>query len=114
VIETSAVLVSEPGSSLDLTTTLSVKNTGERTIRVDLTRARVSVDGQPFAVCKQGAGTEASDLITQLDKGAAGEVKVTCRDIAKPIQKVEFKFHASGTGADGEIRVGFLGLGERP
>ncbi len=52
-------------------------------------------------------------LLTNLSKGESADLYVSCRDIAKPIHKVEFKFIASGTGAPGEIVVGWVGLGER-
>jgi hypothetical protein len=114
VTESSGVLIVEPGGTFSLMTTLNTKNMGERPIRVDLTRARVSVDGLPFLACKQAPGTNPADLIATVRADEAGQAKVTCRDIAKPIQKVEFKFHTSGTGVSGEVTIGFYGLGERP
>ena len=107
-------LDSKPGMGLDLAVSLTVENTGERPVRVDVTRARVSVDGQPFMTCRHGSGSDPTKLLANLGQGEAADLHVTCRDIAKPIHKVEFKFIASGTGAPGEIVVGWIGLGERP
>ena len=110
----SGVLIVEAGGTYSLMTTLNAQNMGGGPIRIDLTRARVSVDGMPFLNCKQAPGTNPADLIATVNANQSGEAKVTCRDIAKPIQKVEFKFHTSGTGVSGEVVVGFYGLGERP
>jgi len=109
-----AILDVEPGRGLDLQTTIDVQNTGTSGIRVDVARARVSVDEQPFTVCRYGSAADPAKLIANLSPGESGQLKVTCRDIGRPVHKVEFKFAASGTGADGEIIAGFLGLGERP
>ena len=109
-----AALDSTPGMGLDLAVSLTVENTAERPVRVDVTRARVSVDGQPFMTCRHGSGADPKKLLANLNKGESAELHVSCRDIAKPIHTVEFKFIASGTGAPGEIVVGWVGLGERP
>ena len=109
-----AALDSTPGMGLDLAVTINVENTGERPVRVDLTRARVSVDGQPFMSCKHGSAADPTKLLANLGQGQKADLYVSCRDIAKPIQKVEFKFIASGTGEHGEVVVGWVGLGERP
>jgi len=109
-----AALDSTPGMGLDLAVSLTVENTGERPVRVDLTRARVSVDGQPFMTCKHGSSADPAKLLTNLNQADKADLYVSCRDIAKPIHKVEFKFIASGTGEHGEIVVGWVGLGERP
>ncbi len=112
--EPSGVLIVESGGTYSLMTTLNAKNLGERPIRVDLSRARVSVDDLPFLNCKQAPGTNPADLIATIGPNQSGQAKVICRDIAKPIQKVELKFYTSGTGVSGEVTVGFYGLGERP
>lgn len=109
-----AILDVEPGRGLDLQTTIEVKNTGTTVIRVDVARSRVSVDDQPFTVCHYGSAADPAKLVANLDPGDTGQLKVTCRDIGRPVHKVELKFAASGTGASGEIIAGFLGLGERP
>jgi hypothetical protein len=110
----SAALESTPGMGLDLAVNLTVENTGDRPVRVDLTRARVSVDRQPFMTCRYGSNVDPLKLLANLNKGETADLHVRCRDIAKPIQTAEFKFIASGTGAPGEIVVGWMGLGERP
>jgi hypothetical protein len=109
-----AALDSTPGMGLDLAVSITVENTGERPVRVDLTRARVSVDRQPFMTCRYGSSVDPSKLLVNLNKGDVAELYVSCRDIPKPIQTAELKFIASGTGAPGEIVVGWVGLGERP
>lgn len=110
----SGVLIVEAGGTFSLMTTLNANNMGDGPIRIDLTRARISVDGMPFLSCKQAPGSNPADLIETVNAKQSGQAKVTCRDIAKPIQKVELKFYTSGTGVSGEVVVGFYGLGERP
>ena len=110
----SAILDVEPGRGLDLLTTIDVTNTGSSVIRVDVARSRVSVDDQPFTVCRYGSAADPAKLVASLDPGETGQLQVTCRDIGRPVHKVELKFAASGTGSTGEIVAGFLGLGERP
>ncbi len=109
-----AILDVEPGRGLDLQTTINLTNTGTSVIRADVARARVSVDEQPFVVCHYGSAADPAKLVANLNPGDTGLLMVTCRDIGRPVHKVEFKFSASGTGASGEIVAGFLGLGERP
>ncbi len=109
-----AALDSTPGMGVDLAVHLTVENRGERTIRVDLTRARLSIDGQPFLSCRYGSSADPKKLIASLQKDEKADLNVTCRDIARPIHTAEFKFMASGTGGTGEVSVGWAGLGERP
>ena len=109
----SAALDSVPGMGLDLAVHLTIENTGDQPIRVDLTRARLSVDEQPFLICRHGSTADPAMLLTNLKKGEKKSLQVSCRDIPKPISKAEFKFIASGTGAEAEIVVGWVGLGER-
>ena len=109
---TSGSLESRPGV-LDLNVHLSAENTGERPIRIDLTRSRLSVDGQPFLTCRYGSTANPSMLVTQLNQGEKSDLHLTCRDIPRPIQKVEFKFITSGSGGSNEVVVGWVGLGER-
>ena len=110
----SAILDVEPGRGLDLQTTINVTNTGTTVIRVDVARSRISIDEQPFSVCRYGSAADPAKLVANLNPGESGQLMVTCRDIGRPVQMVQFKFSASGTGAAGEIITGFLGLGERP
>lgn len=109
-----AALDSTPGMGLDLAVSMTVENTGEGPVRVDLTRARVSVDRQPFMTCKYGSAVDPTKLLVNLNKGETADLYVSCRDVAKPIESAEFKFITSGTGSSGEIVVGWVGLGERP
>ena len=108
-----ATLESRPGM-LDLNVHISAENTGEGPIRIDLTRSRLSVDGQPFLTCRYGSSANPAMLVTNLNKGEKTDLHLTCRDIPRPIQQVEFKFITSGTGAPNEVVVGWAGLGERP
>ena len=109
-----AILDVEPGRGLDLQTTIDVTNTGTSTIRVNVARSRVSVDDQPFTVCRYGSAADPAKLIATLGPGESQQLNVTCRDVGRPVHKIELKFAASGTGSTGEIVAGFLGLGERP
>ena len=108
----SASLESRPGV-LDLTVHLSAENTGPGPIRIDLTRSRLSVDGQPFLTCRYGSTANPAMLVTNLHTGEKTDLHLTCRDISRPIQTVEFKFITSGTGGPNEIVAGWTGLGER-
>ena len=109
-----AAIDSTPGMGIDLAVHLAVENQGESTIRVDLTRARLSIDGQPFLTCRYGSGADPKKLIANLQKGERADLNITCRDIARPIHTAELKFMASGNGGNGEVKVGWTGLGERP
>ena len=109
-----AALDSTPGMGIDLAVQLSAENRGESTIRVDLTRARISIDGQPFLSCRYGSGADPKKLVSNIQAGEKAYLNVTCRDIARPIHTAELKFMTSGTGGSGEISVGWVGLGERP
>jgi len=109
-----ATLDSTPGMGIDLVVHLAVENRGESTIRVDLTRTRISIDGQPFLSCRYGSTADPKKLITSLQNGEKSDLHLTCRDIARPIQSAEMKFMVSGTGGKGEVSVGWAGLGERP
>jgi hypothetical protein len=108
---TSLIHVAPGMFSLD--TVLSLRNTGDTQIRVDLTRTQVSVDGQPFGSCRHSA-TAVEDLVTQVPPGQSASVRLHCRDIAKPVQEISLRFAAAGTGASGEHTIAFLGFGERP
>ena len=108
----SAALESRPGV-LDFNVHIAAENTGESPIRIDLTRSRLSVDGQPFLTCRYGSTANPTMLVTNLNKGEKSTLHLTCRDIPRPIQKVEFKFIASGNGGANEIVIGWVGLGER-
>ena len=112
--QATAVIDSVPSRGLDLITTLDVTNTGEKKIRVDLTRARIRVDEIRFDRCKQGATTDPTKLIANLEPGTSAQLRVTCTNIEKPVRIVELRFQASGIGQHGEITLGFVGLGERP
>ena len=108
----SASLESRPGV-LDLNVELSAENTGTSPVRIDLTRSRLSVDGQPFLTCRYGSSANPAMLVTNLNQGEISNLSLTCRDIARPLQTLEFKFITSGTGGPNEIVVGWVGLGER-
>ena len=108
----SASLESRPGV-LDLNVQLSAKNTGTSPIRIDLTRSRFSVDGQPFLTCRYGSTANPTMLVTNLNQGEMANLSLTCRDIPRPIQKMEFKFITSGTGGPNEVVIAWVGLGER-
>ena len=101
----------EPGL-FSLHTALSFKNAGATPIRIDLSHSKISVDGQPFRSCRFGQTVDG--LVTKLQPNESANVQFQCRDIPKPVQRVELRFATSGTGAQGEVTVGFLGFGERP
>ncbi len=109
-----AVLTVEPGKGIEITVDLHVANTGSGPIRVDLSRSRVNVDELNFEKCRHGKTSDPALIVTSLEPGTSGRVRVTCRDIRRPVSRVDFKFATSGTGASGEVVVGFVGLGERP
>lgn len=108
-----AILTSEPGRSIDLAIELTLTNTGTSPVRVDISRSRLSIDGVAYGACRYGQGADPGDLVANLAPDATGRVAVTCKDIPRPGQHVAFRFTTAGTGAAGEITVGFVGLGER-
>ena len=109
-----AILTSEPGRSIDLEVELTLENTGTSPVRVDISRSRLSIDGIAYGACRYGQSMDPSNLVANLAPNATGRVSVTCKDIPRPGQHIAFRFATAGTGAAGEITVGFVGLGERP
>jgi predicted small lipoprotein YifL len=110
----SAVLMVEPGRDIEFTVDLQVMNKGSGPIRVDLSRSQISVDDAVFQKCRHSPDSDPARIVTRLEPGTTGHVRLTCRDIRRPVSRVDFKFAASGTGIGGEVVVGFVGLGERP
>lgn len=104
----------QPGIGIELVTAIDLTNTGTGPIRVDLSRSRISVDGMPYQRCRYGQDADPALLMANLAPGAAGTVSVTCKDVGRPVDTIDLKFAASGTGADGTVIAGFMGLGARP
>ena len=73
----SAALDSVPGMGVDLAVRLTLENTGDQPIRIDLTRARLSVDEQPFLTCRHGSTADPAMLLITLSKGEKQDVQVT-------------------------------------
>ena len=104
----------QPGVGIELVTVMDVTNAGTGPIRVDLSRSRISVDGMPYQRCRYGQDADPALLMVNLAPGAIGTVSVTCKDVSRPVDTIDLKFTASGTGADGTVIAGFMGLGARP
>ncbi len=108
-----AILTVEPSIGIDFYVEFDLKNTGTSPIRVDLSRSRISVDGVAYQTCRYGRDVDPATLIANLAPGATGKASVTCKDVRRPVERIDLKFAAAGTGSNGEIVAGFVGLGER-
>ena len=108
----SSAKVDFKGTVSDLQLHLKMHYSGESSARVDLSKLWWKVDGVAWQRCKTAKSTDKKTLIFNIKSDETKTFDLVCRDIPRPYERVEVRFHTAGTGGLDVVSLEFAGISQ--
>lgn len=105
-----AEVVYDPTRGWDLLATITLRNDGQGSPRIDLVHSHVRVNGMAWASCSHPDDRDQERLFVTLSPGEEITQTLICEDIPQPGQGLELRFGATHAGGRGVVELGFAGV----
>ena len=106
----SAEVVYDPTRGFDLHTTITLRNDGQGSPRVDLVNSHVRVNEVAWSPCRHPDSVAQDRLFVTLSPGEEVQLTLICEDIPRPSQGLQLRFGATNVGGRGVVELAFAGV----